>query len=1191
MLLLIGFVTTSEHMIFCTEIVDEFVALKSGMEDKGSDKLSQTKARLMPFRFLSPPAGFVGRDEYLARFKARLEHFGFFLYGGIAGIGKTSLVLRLSRETRAIGLRGICYLPLYPGEGIAALLARVEAQSGVSHGAESSRQGDLYSRLIEFLDSRRLVLLLDDVHFLKREDLLSLLRAVRTRRGHYRVIAAGRGDQELPAIDSVEIHIERVGPLTPDEVRSVSTAAGVRGEPAERLVADAARGGCAGHPLTLRFMLSLFGADLLGEAFFAGQSSRSVNAFRALMEQAASRWEPKELEALRGLSRVGMPLSKKTAARAFGLPVSRLLKKSLLTVIDDDVYVHDLVGQVLLPAEYVLPDSSARVVAKHFKDRGINDAEPLRVIRASELLASSGASLEAVNTLTSGWESSRDFPFVEAFLKSVSSIPASPSLERRLRLLAARARMRHGNLVAVRDELESLAKERDSWTQSRALAALTQVYAEAGEHNKVVRAFGALKPALVGLDLYVAAGTLAAGSMVRFGKVADAEKLSRALLARVKGERKFLDREGELRRLLARVYAQGGRLTESVAEAQLAAKAFELAGDLYHAATAHGFVGDIYRETGDFELAKGAFLKYHEFAVKWGDRDLVQIADLADAWVSLDIGDLTHAAKQINAVEKDLSPAPSRRLKRYLAAARALLDAGRGKHQTAAEQLARVIEVWDSSAQKAVADILRAQEVRSLIAANNLDQARTLVDAALKRLDVKTQAPRVAMFLRESALIRLRRKDVRRAMEELTEARKLFATGGNRREEALTLYRIAHAAFEEGDIELAQARVDEAEELARKIKHARVMAQCQDLQGRLSLVHDDAKKAVSLGKQALQALRKLGDEMGTLHTSEALLRALIAAGDLAGAIRLGPKVSDQAEKLEIREVRVRAIILTGAALLRRGRYEPATRCFREIPELALSPFTSALMWRFGEALSSVAGQVNDVLPRRTAWVTALRRLPEPQQDLNRHLLTQLDLPPRERCLLKTKGGSRLLNTEEIAWLDVSKHELFVDLPQRRMLAKGQPIEGLTPELTRLVARLSVLSPKPATFAEAYRTYFGEDPPEKPEKKLRAPLLQLAKVLKPVTGLKVNVEKKTGISLTFPKLYAILAPRHAEIPGLEPTQKKIIRHLRRFGTLPLNALQEELKLNRAATRRELGILVKAELVEAVRDGRGQAFRLL
>ena len=123
-----------------------------------------------------------------------------------------------------------------------------------------------------------------------------------------------------------------------------------------------------------------------------------------------------------------------------------------------------------------------------------------------------------------------------------------------------------------------------------------------------------------------------------------------------------------------------------------------------------------------------------------------------------------------------------------------------------------------------IVDMLRAQQVRSLIACGRLDEAREIVDDALKRLDRKSAAPRVAAFLRESALIRLRRKEVDQAMAELAEACKLFSEGGNRREEALTLHRISHAAREEGDLELAKARAQEALELGRKIGHSRAIA-------------------------------------------------------------------------------------------------------------------------------------------------------------------------------------------------------------------------------------------------------------------------------------------------------------------------------------------------------------------------------
>ena len=60
--------------------------------------------------------------------------------------------------------------------------------------------------------------------------------------------------------------------------------------------------------------------------------------------------------------------------------------------------------------------------------------------------------------------------------------------------------------------------------------------------------------------------------------------------------------------------------------------------------------------------------------------------------------------------------------------------------------------------------------------------------------------------------------------------------------------------------------------------------------------------------------------------------------------------------------------------------------------------------------------------------------------------------------------------------------------------------------------------------------------------------------------------------------------------LVPRQMKLLRLLSRQGSAPLPKIQELFGLNRAAARREVGELMKLGLVEAVRDGRGQAFRL-
>ena len=158
-----------------------------------------------------------------------------------------------------------------------------------------------------------------------------------------------------------------------------------------------------------------------------------------------------------------------------------------------------------------------------------------------------------------------------------------------------------------------------------------------------------------------------------------------------------------------------------------------------------------------------------------------------------------------------------------------LLAAGRGRHEDAADMLKPVIDSWVSAGQRNIADILRASRVRSLIACGKLDDAREIVDLALEQLDAKVQGPRVATFLRESALIRLRQKDTKKAMTELSKARKLFANGGNRREEALTLHRIAHAALDEGNVKLATKRAKECLELANTIQHARAIALAREL--------------------------------------------------------------------------------------------------------------------------------------------------------------------------------------------------------------------------------------------------------------------------------------------------------------------------------------------------------------------------
>jgi hypothetical protein len=320
----------------------------------------------MSTSFPTPPAKFVGREDYVARLKARLEHFRFFLYEGISGVGKTSLLLRLAKECKSVGMTGAIYLPVHPGEGVSSILARLECRLLGNGRLSLEHQGDPYIRLVDLLESRKLVLILDALQNLRRDELPALVRIFfKAKTGQYRVLGAVRGDPGLSAMDRGALHMERVGALTGAEVRELASAWKVDGTALDALEADAARGGAVGHPLTLRYLLALCGQDLPNPEILASQSARSVHAFKTLMATMEARLPAEERALLASLAHVGLPLHRDVAAEAFGPVLERTVKHGLLDVIEGDVYAHHLVGQYLgADTAYVGGDAAKREIGR-----------------------------------------------------------------------------------------------------------------------------------------------------------------------------------------------------------------------------------------------------------------------------------------------------------------------------------------------------------------------------------------------------------------------------------------------------------------------------------------------------------------------------------------------------------------------------------------------------------------------------------------------------------------------------------------------------------------------------------------------------------------------------------------------------------------------------------------------------------
>lgn len=350
------------------------------------------------------------------------------------------------------------------------------------------------------------------------------------------------------------------------------------------------------------------------------------------------------------------------------------------------------------------------------------------------------------------------------------------------------------------------------------------------------------------------------------------------------------------------------------------------------------------------------------------------------------------------------------------------------------------------------------------------------------------------------------------------------------------------------------------------------------------------KAALLVAREALAALKRLGDEIGTLHVSELLLSAEIAAGDLAAALRLGARLTAHAEALGVREVRIRAITLTGVALLRKQKIEAAARCFREVPEGAVSPWTATLMWRLGEALAAASGDTAETAARREKWLATLKRLPEARQGWAVKALEQLELPPRERCQLRTRTGSRVIGPEEVAWLDPATYDVFVDLLHQRAFIDGQRVELAGLEVQKLLAHLVVAAPRRLSVEEAGRALFGPADATVLEERVRSLARDLAKVLRGAKEL--SIETKNGsVRLVPPRTYAFAVPMTLATAELTGEQKKILKLVQRLGSAPLTKIEQQLKVERMVVKREIEALVQSGLLAPVREGRVQAFRIV
>jgi hypothetical protein len=202
------------------------------------------------------------------------------------------------------------------------------------------------------------------------------------------------------------------------------------------------------------------------------------------------------------------------------------------------------------------------------------------------------------------------------------------------------------------------------------------------------------------------------------------------------------------------------------------------------------------------------------------------------------------------------------------------------------------------------------------------------------------------------------------------------------------------------------------------------------------------------------------------------------------------------------------------------------------------------------------------------------------------LLSQLLLPPRDRCELRRGKKSESLHAEQAALLGGAEFDLLVDIAGSRVVAGGAVVTFESPAEAKVLQALALESSgKLATDALNAQVGVGSG---SALQNLRPLVASLNAKLK-AGGGKVELTKASTV-LKLPRKAAVVLPVFLTAPGLSTAQRRMLQHLGRRGTASLKALQDVLGLTRSVATREVDGLIKKKLAEGVREGRGKSYRL-
>ncbi len=344
--------------------VHEFVGFKipylellRGIDDEGLLDIDRARTRweesveLVDHTERAPTVrAFVGREEELEALQTMVDDHRIVVLHGIAGIGKTSLAVRLLEELRA--KTNVLWVPVHTWDtvpGVLGQLADFLVETGrkqtktLIDGHPSPSLQDAYYPLEEDLGNLKGVIIMDDFHNASTQvvDLVSMMLEILSDLPHPTILLASR---YLPSFyDRRYVVIRRVvGELQLDGLDKASARAMLAGRTLSDEEFDRIYATTRGHPLALELIMQR--EDLVAAPF------KDVMTFvREEVFEGLSEGERRTLAAI-SIHRANAPREAAlVAASASGHGpevLDSLIDRGLISDVgEDEVRMHDLVRE------------------------------------------------------------------------------------------------------------------------------------------------------------------------------------------------------------------------------------------------------------------------------------------------------------------------------------------------------------------------------------------------------------------------------------------------------------------------------------------------------------------------------------------------------------------------------------------------------------------------------------------------------------------------------------------------------------------------------------------------------------------------------------------------------------------------------------------------------------------------------